>query len=141
MPWLVDDFAASLTTVADATRTAYLGDLTHFVEWADLWSMGDLIAQCLSAGNGAGAVRVYGERYEMSAHLLPDKGVLARHLANAGPRQHPETEWLVTRLQEALESWDKVTDRAVLLRVAELLRERPAQSRQNGRRRDSSKRL
>jgi hypothetical protein len=35
----------------------------------------------------------------------------------------------------------KITDRAVLLRVAELLRERPAQSRQNGRKRDSSKRL
>ena len=35
----------------------------------------------------------------------------------------------------------KITDRAVLLRVAELLRERPAQSRQDGRKRDSSKRL
>src|SRR3954447_929441 len=35
MPWLVDDFAASLTTVADATRTAYLGDVAHFVEWAE----------------------------------------------------------------------------------------------------------
>lgn len=35
----------------------------------------------------------------------------------------------------------KITDRGVLLRVAELLRERPAQSRQNGRKRDSSKRL
>jgi hypothetical protein len=35
----------------------------------------------------------------------------------------------------------KVTDRRVLAQVAELLRSRPAQSRQNGRRRDSSKRL
>src|SRR5436305_14268648 len=35
MPWLVDDFAASRTTVADATRTAYLGDVAHFVEWAE----------------------------------------------------------------------------------------------------------
>ena len=35
----------------------------------------------------------------------------------------------------------KVTDRRVLAQVAELLRERPAQSRQNGRKRDSSKRL
>jgi hypothetical protein len=35
----------------------------------------------------------------------------------------------------------KITDRRVLAQVAELLRERPAQSRQNGRRRDSSKRL
>lgn len=35
----------------------------------------------------------------------------------------------------------KIKDRRVLAQVAELLRERPAQSRQNGRKRDSSKRL
>ena len=35
----------------------------------------------------------------------------------------------------------KITDRAVLAKVAELLRERPGQSRQAGRSRDSSKRL
>ena len=35
----------------------------------------------------------------------------------------------------------KITDRRVLAQVAELLHERPAQSRQNGRSRDSSKRL
>jgi hypothetical protein len=35
----------------------------------------------------------------------------------------------------------KITDRAVLVQVAELLRSRPGQSRQNGRSRDSSKRL
>jgi hypothetical protein len=35
----------------------------------------------------------------------------------------------------------KISDRRVLAQVAELLRERPAQSRQNGSSRDSSKRL
>ena len=35
MSWQVDGFAASLTTVADATRTAYLRDVAHFVEWAE----------------------------------------------------------------------------------------------------------
>src|SRR5436305_1961772 len=35
MPWQVDAFAASLTTVADSTKTAYLGDVGHFVEWAE----------------------------------------------------------------------------------------------------------
>jgi hypothetical protein len=58
---------------------------------------------------------VYGERCELFGYFLPDEGVLARHLAEAGPQQQPETEWLVTRLQEALVSWDKLTDRAVLL--------------------------
>ena len=35
----------------------------------------------------------------------------------------------------------KISDRRLLAQVAELLRQRPAQSRQNGRSRDSSKRL
>lgn len=35
----------------------------------------------------------------------------------------------------------KITDRRVLSQVSELLRERPAHSRQNGSSRDSSKRL
>ena len=35
----------------------------------------------------------------------------------------------------------KITDRRVLAEIAELLRKRPAQSRQDGRKRDSSKRL
>jgi hypothetical protein len=35
----------------------------------------------------------------------------------------------------------KITERRVVAEVAELLRSRPAQSRQKGRRRDSSKRL
>ena len=35
----------------------------------------------------------------------------------------------------------KITDRQLLAQVAELLRPRPAQKRQNGRSRDSSKRL
>lgn len=35
----------------------------------------------------------------------------------------------------------KITDRQLLAQVAELLRERPAQKRQNGDSRDSSKRL
>ena len=34
MPWHEDAFAASLTSVSDATRTAYLRDVQHFVEWA-----------------------------------------------------------------------------------------------------------
>src|SRR5947209_7711239 len=35
MSWQVDGFEASLTTVSDATKTAYLGDVRHFVEWAE----------------------------------------------------------------------------------------------------------
>jgi hypothetical protein len=65
----------------------------------------------------------------------------------AGPSGPPEDE-----RAERIEAWVKascseqglpvkVTDRRVLAEVAELLRPRPAQSRQKGRKRASSKRL
>jgi hypothetical protein len=65
----------------------------------------------------------------------------------AGPSGPPEDE-----RAERIEAWVeascaeqglpvKVTDRRVLAEVAELLRSRPAQSRQKGRKRASSKRL
>ncbi|QGG94859.1 tyrosine-type recombinase/integrase [Actinomarinicola tropica] len=34
MPWSLDEFERSLTGVAEATRRAYLADLTAFTEWA-----------------------------------------------------------------------------------------------------------
>jgi len=89
--------------------------IIHFVEWVDTWTMSDMIARWFIPGRGSDAVQVYGERYELFGYFLPDEGALARHLAEAGPHQHPETEWLVSRLQEALVSWDRLTDRAVLL--------------------------
>lgn len=84
--------------------------IIHFVEWVDMWSMGDTIAQWLMP-----AVKVHGDRYELFGYFLPDEGVLARHLADAGPQQFTETDWLITRMQEALVSWDELADRAVLL--------------------------
>jgi hypothetical protein len=89
--------------------------IIHFVEWVDLWTMGDLIARLLIPGREADAVRLHGERYELFGYFLPDQGALARHLAQAVPHQHLETDWLVLRLQEALVSWDALTERAVLL--------------------------
>jgi site-specific recombinase XerD len=34
VPWHLDGFAASLTSVADSTRVAYVGDVERFVTWA-----------------------------------------------------------------------------------------------------------
>jgi hypothetical protein len=93
----------------------------HFVEWVDTWTMGDTIARWLIPVRGTDALRVYGERYELFGYFLPDEGVLARHLADAGSQQHPEAEWLVTRLQEALVSWDNLIDRAVLLVLRQVM--------------------
>jgi len=89
--------------------------IIHFVEWVDAWTVGDTFARWFIRGKESAAVQVYGERYELFGYFLPDEGALARHLAEAGPHQHPETEWLESRLQEALVSWDRLTDRAVLL--------------------------
>jgi integrase/recombinase XerC len=38
-PWLLDEFRHSLTSVGDATRTAYLGDIAAFSEWAERGSV------------------------------------------------------------------------------------------------------
>jgi hypothetical protein len=102
--------------LADLLRSrAAAPPVVHFVEWADLWSMGDTVARWLTPGRAPAAARVHGDRYELFGYTLPDDGVLARHLAEAGPHQHPETGWLVRRLREAVESWDKLHGRAALL--------------------------
>lgn len=95
--------------------------VVHFVEWADLWSMGDTLARWLTPSSGAEPLRVWGDRYELYAYLLPDDGALARHLDGAGPQQHPEYDWLVQRLREAVRSWGGLYDRAVLLAVRSIL--------------------
>ncbi len=38
-PWLLDEFRRSLTSVGDATRTAYLGDIAAFSGWAERGSV------------------------------------------------------------------------------------------------------
>lgn len=102
--------------LADLLRShAAAPPVVHFVEWVDSWSMGPAVALYLTPGRGPAPVRVFGDRYELLGYFLPDDGSLARHLEDMGPRQHPEDEWLVRRLQEAIESWGGLLDHAALV--------------------------
>ena len=71
----------------------------HFIEWADMWSMGDLFERWLTPPDGPMPFVVYANQYEMFAYSLPDGGRLARYLAAFGPptrlvtQSQPEDNW------------------------------------------------
>ncbi|MBX7102859.1 MAG: hypothetical protein K1X57_02180 [Gemmataceae bacterium] len=87
----------------------------HFVEWSDLWSMGDLFTRWLTPPNCSWPIGVYANRYEIFAYGLPDENRLASYLAAAGPQQFAETDWFVARLREAVSSWETLVPRATLV--------------------------
>jgi len=89
--------------------------ICHFVEWADMWSMGDLFPRWLTPPNCSRPIGVHANRFEIFAYSLPDEGRLARYLAAAGPQQFAETDWFVVRLQEAVSAWEKLVPRATLV--------------------------
>jgi hypothetical protein len=94
---------------------ALAAPVIHFIEWVDPWSMGDLFAHWLTPSEGPPPSVVHGDRFELYGYALPDDGRLARYLASAGLQQFKESDWYVRRLQEAVESYSGVTDRAVIL--------------------------
>jgi hypothetical protein len=104
-----DDFAERLRASGFSLPVCY------FVEWADLWSMGDLFPRWLTPPNSPKAIGVHANRFEMFAYSLPDGGRLADYLAAAGPQQFSETDWFIARLQEAASAWEKLAARATLV--------------------------
>ena len=87
----------------------------YFVEWADIWSMGDYFSHWLTPPNSPGPIVVHANRFEVFAYRLPDGGRLADHLAAAGPQQFPEADWFVARLREAVGAWEKLVAQATLI--------------------------
>jgi hypothetical protein len=104
-----DDFADQLRA------HGYTPPVVHNVEWADLWSMGDLFGRWLTPPDGPAPFVVHADQYEIFAYGLPDGGRLARHLAAAGPQQREETDWFIRRLREAIGAWQKLVERAALV--------------------------
>jgi hypothetical protein len=104
-----DDFAERLRTHGFALP------VIHFVEWADMWSMGDLFVRWLTPPDCPGPICMHANRCEIFAYSLPDGGRLAEYLASAGPQQWTETDWFVSRLREAVEAWQKRVERAALV--------------------------
>jgi hypothetical protein len=87
----------------------------HFVEWADMWSMGDLFPRWLTPPNCPRPIGVHSNRFDIFAYGLPDEGRLANYLAAAGRQQFEESDWFIARLREAVSAWEKLVPRATLV--------------------------
>jgi hypothetical protein len=104
-----DQFADRLRSNAVAPPVVY------FVEWVDMWSMGDLFSHWLTPPDGPTPFVVHADRFELYAYSIPDAGRLARHLASAGAQQFEESDWFVARLREAGGAWQGLVERSVLV--------------------------
>jgi hypothetical protein len=104
-----DDFAERLRA------HAFAPPVVHFIEWADLWSMGDLFDQWLTPPDGPTPLVVYADRFQLFGYALPDRGRLSEHLASAGPQQSPEEDCFVRCLHEAVTAWQELVERAVVV--------------------------
>lgn len=104
-----DDFAERLRLHGLALPVCY------FVEWADMWSTGDLFPRWLTPPDSLRPTCVHANRFEVFAYVLPDGGRLADSLASASPQQFAETDRFVVRLQEAVSAWEKLAPHATLV--------------------------
>lgn len=95
--------------------------ICHFVEWVDLWSMGDMFPGWLTTPNRSQPLRLYGDRYEVFAYTLPDEGRLANILATAEPQQFTETDLYIRRLLEAIRAWESIVPTATLIVLRDVI--------------------
>lgn len=110
------DVRAPADGFAEALRAnALTPPVVHFVEYADLWSMGDIFEKWLSPPKGPKPYYIEGNKNALYGYELPDHGKLAKFLATAGKQQAPEYDTYIRRLREAVEAWDKLVDRAVIV--------------------------
>jgi hypothetical protein len=111
-----DDLRQQADEFAERLRThGFALPIIHFVEWADMWSMGNLFFRWLTPPDSPRPIGVNANRFEIFAYSLPDGGRLAEYLTSAGPQQWPETDWFIARLHEAVEAWEKRVERAALV--------------------------
>ena len=111
----VDDFAERLR--ANAVRPP----VVYFVEWSDPWSMGDIYTRWLTPPGSRGPLQIYGNRFQVFAYALPDRGRLDRYLARAGGQWADEYDLYVVRLREAVKSWKSLVDGGVIIVLREVL--------------------
>ena len=110
-----DDFADRLRA------HGFAPPVVHFVEWVDMWSMGDLFWRWLTPLDGSMPLAVHADRFEIFAYVLPDGGRLSQHLTSTGPQQWVESDWFVGRLREAVVAWEELVDRAVVVVIREVV--------------------
>jgi hypothetical protein len=120
LEWSSDQWPSHIREQADdfATRLrlhAAIPPVVHFIEWADLWSMGDIYPRSLTPPDGPEPLLIYGNNYEIYGYRLPDGGRLARHLKAARRLQSQEYTRYVNRLKDAIEDWGTLVDRSGLI--------------------------
>lgn len=124
--WFGDPSSRSVRVQADAfadrlRANSLAPPVIYFVEWADLWSMGDLISGWLMPPVGTVPIAIYADRFEVYGYDLPDGGHLGRRLSTAGPQQFKEYDQFVGRLHEAVGAWQDFAERAVLIVLREVV--------------------
>jgi hypothetical protein len=124
--WSSDQWPQSVRVQADAfadrLRTNSLAPpVIYFVEWSDLWSMGDLFRRWLTPPGGPPPLAIHADRFEVYGYGLPDGGHLGRHLTTAGPQQFGEYDQFVGRLHEAVRAWQELAVRSALIVLREVV--------------------
>ncbi|WP_435016116.1 hypothetical protein TA3x_003676 [Tundrisphaera sp. TA3] len=124
--WSGDQWPPQARIEADAfaerlRANAPFPPVLHFVEWADLWSMGDLFGRWLSPPGGPSPLIIHADRVELYGYALPDDGRLLRHLKKAGPQQFDECDQFIGRLREALLAWQDLAEQAVIIVIREVV--------------------
>lgn len=124
--WSNDQWPSSVRAQVDAfadrlRASSLLPPVVYFVEWSDLWSMGDLFSRWLMPPGGPPPFVIHADRFEVYGYALPDGGRLGRHLTTAGPQQFDEYDWFVGRLHEALNACQELTDQAAIIVIREVV--------------------
>jgi hypothetical protein len=124
--WSSDLWPPSLRVRADAfadrLRAHSLSlPVIYFVEWSDLWSMGDLFSRWLTPSGGPSPFVIHADRFEIYGYALPDDGRLSHHLAMAGPQQFAESDQFVSRLYEAVGAWQELVEKSALIVLREVV--------------------
>ena len=124
--WSGDQWPSSVRLQADAFADRLRANslsppVIHFVEWSDLWSMGDVFTRWLTPPGGPPPLGIHADRFEVYGYALPDGGRLDRHLTRAGPQQFGEYDRFAGRLREAVWAWQGLAERAALIVLREVV--------------------
>jgi hypothetical protein len=124
--WSSDQWPSNVRIQADAFADRLRANslslpVIYFVEWSDLWSMGDLFSRWLTPPGGPPPFSIHADRFEVYAYALPDAGRLGRHLTAAGPQQFGEYDHFVGRLRDAIGAWQELAEQAALIVLREVV--------------------
>ena len=117
--WPSDARDAADRFVSALRANAMVPPVIHFAEWIDLWSMFDTFRRWLTPPDGLEPGNIHTGRFEVYGYALPDGERLARYLADAGVQQWRETDRYIWNLREAVEAWEALVDRSVIVVIRE----------------------